>query len=97
LARRVFVELRREIDEQRDLVRRMEENVEDAGSVIEGWRETFEMELTADGCWTWKPFWTSMRRSRCLIESCSSPIFRSLSSARALEDDRQLQRARPPL
>jgi predicted RNase H-like nuclease (RuvC/YqgF family) len=49
-------ELRRELDESRDLVRRMEEDVEDASSVIESWCETFDIEQTADG-WTWKPFW----------------------------------------
>lgn len=49
-------ELRRELDESRDLIRRMEECVEDGGNVIESWCETFDMEQTADG-WTWKPFW----------------------------------------
>jgi hypothetical protein len=50
-------ELRREIDELRDLVRRMEENVEDSNNVIERWKETFEMEVTESGGWSWKPFW----------------------------------------
>src|SRR5215470_9577310 len=50
-------ELRREIDELRDLVRRMEEHVEDSGNVIERWAEAFEMEMTESGSWSWKPFW----------------------------------------
>jgi hypothetical protein len=25
--------------------------------VLESWRETFDMEMTDDGVWTWKPFW----------------------------------------
>jgi DNA repair exonuclease SbcCD ATPase subunit len=50
-------ELRQEIDELRDLVRRMEEHVEDADAVIERWKESFDMEQTASGNWTWKPFW----------------------------------------
>jgi hypothetical protein len=50
-------ELRREVDELRDLVRRMEEQVEDAGNVIERWAEAFDMEMTEKGSWTWKPFW----------------------------------------
>jgi uncharacterized coiled-coil protein SlyX len=54
---RRIVELREEVDELRDLVRRMEEHVEDSGNVFERCKETFGMELTDDGCWTWKPFW----------------------------------------
>jgi hypothetical protein len=50
-------ELRREVDEQRDLVRRMAENVEDCGNALETWRDVLDMELTEDGDWTWKPFW----------------------------------------
>jgi hypothetical protein len=50
-------ELRREIDDLRDLVRRMEEQVEDAGNVIERWKEAFQMEMTESGSWTWGPFW----------------------------------------
>ena len=53
---RRIAELRGEIDELRDLVERMEENVEDAGNVIDSWKEAFGMELVQDG-WTWKPFW----------------------------------------
>ncbi len=49
-------ELRREIDESRDLIRRFEEHADDYTNVIESWCETFDMEQTADG-WTWKPFW----------------------------------------
>jgi chromosome segregation ATPase len=53
---RRIAELRDEIDELRDLVRRMTEDVEDADNVLEQWRETFDMKLTDNG-WTWKPFW----------------------------------------
>jgi predicted RNase H-like nuclease (RuvC/YqgF family) len=48
-------EQRGEIDELRDLVKRMEENVEDAGNIMESWREAFGIELVEDR-WTWKPF-----------------------------------------
>jgi hypothetical protein len=50
-------ELRREIDEQRDLIKRMEENAEDYANVIERWKEAFDMTQTESGSWTWKPFW----------------------------------------
>jgi hypothetical protein len=50
-------ELRRDVDELRDLMRRMEEQVEDANNVIERWTETFDMEMVEGGSWTWKPFW----------------------------------------
>ena len=50
-----IAELRDGIDELRDLVRRMTEDVEDADNVFEQWRETFDMKLTDNG-WTWKLF-----------------------------------------
>jgi hypothetical protein len=50
-------ELRQELDEQRDLIRRMEENVEDASNTIDSWAEAFGMVQTDDGAWTWEPFW----------------------------------------
>jgi FtsZ-binding cell division protein ZapB len=50
-------ELRHEIDQLRDLVRRMEENVDDADNVIEAWKETFDMVETESGTWTNGPFW----------------------------------------
>lgn len=49
-------ELREEIDELRDLVQRQRENVEDAANVLQGWKDTFDME-EVEGGWTWKPFW----------------------------------------
>jgi hypothetical protein len=50
-------ELRREVDELRDLNHRMAEHAEDYCNVIEGWKETFGMEQTESGGWTWAPFW----------------------------------------
>jgi hypothetical protein len=50
-------ELRCEIDELRDLVRRMEEDVEDGIGVTDSWAETFDMVQTEDGRWAWAPFW----------------------------------------
>jgi hypothetical protein len=44
-------ELRREADELRDLVKRMEEQVEDADRLIEQWTEAFRMVLNANGEW----------------------------------------------
>jgi len=41
-------ELLKEIDDQRDLIRRMEEHVEEAGNVIERWAETFDMVMSVD-------------------------------------------------
>jgi hypothetical protein len=49
-------ELRGEIDELRDLTNRLRENVEDAAGVLQGWKDTFDME-EVEGGWTWKPFW----------------------------------------
>jgi hypothetical protein len=54
-------ELREEIDELRDLVGRLRENVEDAAGVLQGWKDTFDME-EVDGGWTWKPFWENHNR-----------------------------------
>jgi len=50
-------ELRGEIDEQRDLIRRFEEHADDYTNCLESWKETFGMVMTEDGMWTWKPFW----------------------------------------
>jgi hypothetical protein len=41
----------------------MAEHVEDAGNVIERWRETFGMEMAEGGGWTWAPFWKEWDRS----------------------------------
>ena len=59
---RRIVELRQEIDDLRDLVRRCEEQAEDTDSIFERWKETFGMELTDDGSWTWKPFWDGWQK-----------------------------------
>jgi hypothetical protein len=50
-------ELRREVDELRDLVRRLEEHAEEYTSCMEAWKESFDMVETENGGWTWAPFW----------------------------------------
>jgi hypothetical protein len=50
-------ELRREIDEQRDLIQRLSEHAEDYANCLESWKETFGLEMTEDGSWTNAPFW----------------------------------------
>jgi hypothetical protein len=50
-------ELRQEIDEQRDLISRQREHAEDYVGCMERWKESFGMEMTKDGAWTWAPFW----------------------------------------
>jgi hypothetical protein len=50
-------ELRQEVDEQRDLIRRLREHAEDYDNCIERWAEAFGMVMTDDGMWTWEPFW----------------------------------------
>ena len=49
-------ELKREVDEGRDLVRRMEEHVEDRTGLIDSCIEAFNMVLDADGSWIWDLF-----------------------------------------
>ncbi len=49
--------MRQEIDEQRDVITRMREYVEDYANIIEAWKETFGMMMTDNGSWTWEPFW----------------------------------------
>jgi hypothetical protein len=55
--RKEIVELRKEIDEQRDLITRLREHADDYANCMESWKESFGMEMTEDGAWTWKPFW----------------------------------------
>jgi uncharacterized coiled-coil protein SlyX len=50
-------ELRDEVDELRDKITRMRDHVEEGRAITESWCETFDMKLTEDNCWTWKPFW----------------------------------------
>jgi hypothetical protein len=50
-------ELRKEIDENRELIRRLEEHAEDYSNSIDSWCEAFGMTMTEDGSWTWEPFW----------------------------------------
>jgi hypothetical protein len=49
-------ELRREVDTLRDLVHRMEEQVEDSGRVIDQWIGAFDMEQDANGVWSYGPW-----------------------------------------
>ena len=53
---RLIAELRQEQDEANDLMRRFREHAEDYDATLESRRETFDMELTDEGKWTWKPF-----------------------------------------
>jgi hypothetical protein len=46
-------ELRNEVDEARDLVRRMEEQAQEHDEYLESFVTTFGMELDAEGCWRW--------------------------------------------
>jgi hypothetical protein len=81
-------ELRCEIDELRDLVRRMEEDVEDGINVIDGWAETFDMVQTESGGWTWKPFWDEWnaliapQRPRAALEQVRAHHQRSQAAGR---------------
>ena len=52
-----IAELKDEVDELRETQDHMREHVEEGDRVIESWRETLNMELNSDNCWTWKPFW----------------------------------------
>ncbi len=45
-------DLKRELDDARDLIERQNEFVEDANGAFESWKEAFNMVLTDDG-WTW--------------------------------------------
>ena len=49
-------ELKRELDQSRDLVRRMEEHVEDRLGLFDVWIEAFGMTMTDNGTWTWRSF-----------------------------------------
>jgi hypothetical protein len=48
-------DVRKDLDDERDLVRRLRESTEGCDAIIESWCEAFDMEMTDDG-WTWKPF-----------------------------------------
>jgi hypothetical protein len=55
-ADRRIADLKRELDEARDLVRRQDEQLRDVATLLENWREAFEMVLDADGLWTAAPY-----------------------------------------
>ena len=53
---RRIADLRREIDEARDLIQRQDEQLQDVNELIEGWKEAFEMTLDDDGVWSFPEF-----------------------------------------
>jgi hypothetical protein len=53
---RVISELRSELDEANDLLRKFSDHADDYNTTLENWRETFDMVLTDEG-WSWAPFW----------------------------------------
>jgi hypothetical protein len=56
-------DLRREVDELRELNHRMAEHAEDYNNVIERWKEAFGMVQTESGGWTWEPFWNEWQQT----------------------------------
>jgi hypothetical protein len=54
---RRVAELRSEIDEVEHSRQRLREACEEMVALTESWCEAFGMEMTAEGKWTWKPFW----------------------------------------
>jgi hypothetical protein len=62
-ARRIE-ELRREIDEQRDLIKRQQEQIDDYDALMEQWATAFRMEQNADGEWSWAPFIEAVKEVR---------------------------------
>lgn len=55
-AERRIEELKQEIDEQRDLIRRMAEHAEDYDNTMESWCDSFDFELNDNGDWTNGPY-----------------------------------------
>ena len=53
---RLIADLRSDLDDANDLIRRFNEYEDDNRAVLESWREGFGMELTDDGKWAWKLF-----------------------------------------
>jgi hypothetical protein len=49
-------DLRREIDEMRDLNKRLGENADDYVNTMEAW-QSLDMTTNENGDWTWQPFW----------------------------------------
>jgi hypothetical protein len=101
-------ELRSEVDEQRDLARRMEEHLVDAHNVIERWKEAFGMAQTESGGWTWEPFWEEhnklvddyndlvrdWNKHLPLINGRTQPVGRPLAASEAqVEQVRKLHKA----
>ena len=48
---RRLADLRRELDEARDLIQRQDEQLQDTEALIENWKEAFDMTLGDDGLW----------------------------------------------
>jgi hypothetical protein len=51
-AERRLADLKRELDEARDLVQRQDEHLQDVDALLENWKEAFGMSLGDDGLWT---------------------------------------------
>jgi hypothetical protein len=54
-------ELRQEIDELRDLNRRMEEHADDYVSTLQTW-QSLDMQRDENGEWEWQPFWDDFHK-----------------------------------
>jgi hypothetical protein len=92
-----IAELRDEVDELRDLVRRMEEHAQDFINCMEAWKDTFGMIETDRGGWTWEPFWEERKQlvdryndlarrwNKCLpaINGRQQPVGRPLGASQA--------------
>jgi DNA repair exonuclease SbcCD ATPase subunit len=55
---RRIAELRRELDEARDLIQRQDEQLQDVDALLENWKEAFKMVLGDDGLWTVAPYFS---------------------------------------
>ena len=56
-------ELRREVDDTRELLREMEEHVSDRDAYLEGWISAFGMVLNDKDEWTWDNFVQAYRKN----------------------------------
>jgi hypothetical protein len=57
-----IAELRDEVDELRDLMRRLEEAEQDYINCLEAWKDAFGLIQTESGGWTWEPFWSEYKQ-----------------------------------
>jgi hypothetical protein len=68
-----IAELKDEIDEGRELIRRMEEHVQERDEYLERFITTFGMELSDDNKWTWGPF---INEHNALVDNYNDLIVR---------------------